>query len=165
MKKILLSLLQVAVTIAVLIWVFHDPHKRAQMAVALRMADYRWVVAALAAYFLVEFAAAVRWWILLRVQRIHLSMPRVSGLFLIGMFYNQFLPGGTGGDIMKSYLLLKETPGKATGALLAVVFDRMVGLVALISITGALIALRYDFLTRLPETKHLIWLLVAILAS
>ena len=25
------------------------------------------------------------------------------------MFYNQFLPGGTGGDIIKSYLLLKET--------------------------------------------------------
>ena len=41
------------------------------------------------------------------------------------MFYNQFLPGGTGGDIIKSYLLLKETPGKKTGALLAVVFDRI----------------------------------------
>jgi hypothetical protein len=81
------------------------------------------------------------------------------------MFYNQFLPGGTGGDIMKSYLLLKETPGKATGALLAVVFDRMVGLVALISITGALIALRYSWLTQLQETKHLVWLLVAILSG
>ncbi len=81
------------------------------------------------------------------------------------MFYNQFLPGGTGGDIMKSYLLLKETPGKATGALLAVVFDRMIGLIGLISITGALIALRYDWLTQLPETKHLVWLLIAILGG
>jgi uncharacterized protein (TIRG00374 family) len=165
MKKILVALLQIAVTIAVLFWVFHDPHKRAQMVVALRLADYRWIVAALLAYFLVEASAAVRWWILLKVQQIHLSMCRVLGLFLIGMFYNQFLPGGTGGDIMKSYLLLKETPGKATGALLAVVFDRMVGLVALISITGALIALRYGWLTQLPETKHLVWLLLAILAS
>ena len=61
---------------------------------------------------MVELAAGVRWRILLKVQQIHLSIPRVAGLFLIGMFYNQFLPGGTGGDIMKSYLLLKETPGK-----------------------------------------------------
>ena len=165
MKKVLLSLLQIAVTIAVLFWVFHDPQKRAQMAVALRAADYRWIMAALVAYFIVEASAAVRWWILLKVQQIHLSMWRVSGLFLIGMFYNQFLPGGTGGDIIKSYFLLKETPGKATGALLAVVFDRMVGLVALISITGTLIALRYDWLTQLHETKHLVWLLMAILAS
>jgi uncharacterized protein (TIRG00374 family) len=165
MKKILAALLQIAVTIAVLFWVFHDPQKRAQMAVALRMADYRWIIGAVIGYFVVELSAGIRWWILLKVQQIHLSIPRVSGLFLIGMFYNQFLPGGTGGDIMKSYLLLKETPGKATGALLAVVFDRMVGLVALISITGTLIALRYDWLTQLPETKHLVWLLVAILAS
>ena len=165
MKKILAAFFQIAVTVAVLFWVFHDPHKRAQMVVALGAADYRWIVAALAAYFVVEAAAAVRWWILLKVQQIHLSMWRVSGLFLIGMFYNQFLPGGTGGDIIKSYFLLKETPGKATGALLAVVFDRMVGLVALISITGTLIALRYDWLTQLQETKHLVWLLMAILAS
>ncbi len=165
MKKILVAVLQIAVTVAVLFWVFHDPQKRAQMAVALRMADYRWIIAALICYFLVELAAGIRWWILLKVQQIHLSIARVAGLFLIGMFYNQFLPGGTGGDIMKSYLLLKETPGKATGALLAVVFDRMVGLVALISITGALIALRYDWLTQLQETKHLVWLLVAILSS
>ena len=165
MKKILVAVLQIAVTVAVLFWVFHDPQKRAQMAVALRMADYRWIIAALICYFLVELAAGIRWWILLKVQQIHLSIARVAGLFLIGMFYNQFLPGGTGGDIMKSYLLLKETPGKATGALLAVVFDRMVGLVALIGITGALIALRYDWLTQLQETKHLVWLLVAILSG
>jgi uncharacterized membrane protein YbhN (UPF0104 family) len=81
------------------------------------------------------------------------------------MFYNQFLPGGTGGDIMKSYLLLKETPGKATGALLAVVFDRMVGLVALITITGVLVALRYDWLTQLPETRLLVRGLLLILSG
>ena len=165
MKKVLISLVQIAVTLAVLVWVFHDPHKRAQMGVALRMADYRWVAVAIVAYCLVEFVAAIRWFILLKVQRIRLSVPRVSGLFLIGMFYNHFLPGGTGGDIMKSYLLLKETPGQATGALLAVVFDRMVGLVALISITGTLIALRYNWLTQHEETKHLVWLLIAILGS
>ncbi|HEY2799039.1 MAG TPA: lysylphosphatidylglycerol synthase transmembrane domain-containing protein [Chthoniobacterales bacterium] len=165
MKKVLISLVQIAVTIAVLVWVFHDPGKRAQMRMALRTADYRWVVAGIFAYCLVEFVAAIRWYILLKVQKIHLSVPRVSGLFLIGMFYNQFLPGGTGGDIMKSYLLLKETPGQATGALLAVVFDRMVGLVALISITGTLIALRYNWLTQHEETKHLVWLLIAILGS
>ena len=81
------------------------------------------------------------------------------------MFYNQFLPGGTGGDIIKTYLLLKETPGKKTGALLAVLFDRLIGLIGLISITGALIALRYDWLTTTPETKQLVWGLLVVLGS
>lgn len=165
MKKILLTLLQLAVTIAVLYWVFHDPAKRAQMATALRLADYRWIAAAIAAYVVVEIAAAVRWHVLLKVQGINLSFLRVAALFFIGMFYNQFLPGGTGGDIIKTYLLLKETTGKKAGALLAVVFDRVIGLVALISITGLLIALRYRWLTQTHETSQLVWVLLAVLGS
>src|SRR3954470_23774693 len=148
MKKTLLTVIQLLVTGALLYWVFHDPAVRSAMAVAIRDADYRWILAAIAAYIVVEIAAVVRWNILLKVQGIHLSTPRIVGLFLIGMFYNQFLPGGTGGDIVKTYLLWKETPTKKPGALLAVLFDRMVGLIALIIITGILIFLRYGWLTR-----------------
>jgi uncharacterized membrane protein YbhN (UPF0104 family) len=148
MKKTLLTILQLAVTGGLLYWVFHDPAVRAAMAVGMREADYRWVAAAILAYLIVEIGAVVRWHILLKVQGINLSAPRVGGLFLIGMFYNQFLPGGTGGDIVKTYLLWKETPHKKPGALLAVLFDRMVGLIALIIITGVLIFLRYGWLTR-----------------
>ena len=164
MKRVLLTLLQLSVTAAMLWFVFHDPNQRAKMAIALRSADYRWVGAGILAYLLVEIAAAVRWQILLRVQKIDLSLPRVSGLFLIGMFYNQFLPGGTGGDIIKSYLLLKETDKKA-GALLAVVFDRLIGLVALVAITVTLVSLRYDLLSKTPETQKLLWLLLILLGS
>src|SRR5438046_7666465 len=112
------------------------------MAVALRNAHYQWVIGCILAYVLVEIAAAFRWHVLLKVQGIHLSLPRLSGLFLIGMFYNQFLPGGTGGDIIKSYFLLKETADKKAGALLAVVFDRFIGLVALVATIGGQVALR-----------------------
>ncbi len=165
MKKILVTLFQLAATIAVLYWVYHDPEKRAQMVEALKNAQYQWVVIGILAYVLVEIAAAFRWHVLLKVQGIHLSLPRLSGLFLIGMFYNQFLPGGTGGDIIKSYFLLKETPDKKAGALLAVVFDRFIGLVALIAITGALISLRYDFLSKTTETRWLLRFLLVLLGA
>jgi len=163
MKKILLTILQVTVTVGLLIWVFHDPVQRGQMAKALRLADYRWVAAGVLAYVIVEVAAALRWQVLLRVQNIRLSAPRLSGLFMIGIFYNQFLPGGTGGDIIKSYLLLKETPHHKAGALLAVVFDRLIGLVALVVLTVALVGLRYQWITQTPETRHLVWLLILLL--
>jgi uncharacterized protein (TIRG00374 family) len=165
MKKILITLFQLTVTIAVLYWVYHDPNRRAQMAEAIRNAQYRWVVIGILAYGIVEISAAIRWHVLLKVQKIHLTLPRLSGLFLIGMFYNQFLPGGTGGDIIKSYFLLKETPDKKAGALLAVVFDRLIGLVALVAITGTLIALRYDFLSQTTETRQLLWFLLFLLGS
>ena len=164
MKKILLTILQVSVTLAMLWWVFHDPNQRDKMKTALINADYRWVAAGIFAYLVVELAAAIRWQILLRVQKIKLTLRRVAGLFLIGMFYNQFLPGGTGGDIIKSYLLLKETEKKA-GALLAVVFDRLIGLVALVAITVTLLSLRFDLLSKTPETRRFLWILLALLGS
>jgi uncharacterized protein (TIRG00374 family) len=171
MKKILITLFQLSVTAALLWWVFHDPSQRAKMKEALRTAQYSWVVVAILAYVVVEISAAVRWQILLRVQKINLSFPRVSGLFLIGMFYNQFFPGGTGGDIIKSYLLLKETDKKA-GALLAVVFDRLIGLVALVALTVALVSLRFDLLWRTPPPlesgvtpRQLVLILLVLLSS
>jgi uncharacterized protein (TIRG00374 family) len=164
-KKLLLTLLQIGVTIALLFWVYHDPNKRAQMGEALRAAHYRWVVIAIACYVIVELAAAFRWWVLLKVQGIYLSFSRLSGLFFIGMFYNQFLPGGTGGDIIKSYFLLKETPNKKAGALLAVVFDRLIGLVALVTITGTLVLLRFNWLAKTPETRRLLWILLILLST
>jgi len=80
------------------------------------------------------------------------------------MFYNQFLPGGTGGDIIKSYFLLKETERKA-GALLAVIFDRLIGLVALVTITATLVTLRFDLLSRTWETRRLLWILLFLLGT
>ncbi len=165
MKKVLLTTAQILITVALLYFVFRDPGKRAQMATALKLANYWWIALGILSYIVVEIAAAIRWQVLLRVQKIRLSNMRVGGLFLIGMFYNQFMPGGTGGDIIKSYLLLKETSDKKAGALLAVLFDRIVGLTALISITGVLIALRFEWLAQTTETRRLLWFLLAILGS
>jgi len=167
MKKTLLTILQLAVTGALLYWVFHDPAVRAGMVEAIRHAEYQWILAAILAYLVVEVGAAWRWNILLKVQGINLSPLRVGALFLIGMFYNQFLPGGTGGDVVKTYLLWKETPGKKPGALLAVLFDRMIGLIGLIVITGILILhpVRYAWLTSTPATSPYVWLVLVVFGS
>src|SRR5262249_16803413 len=155
MKKVLVTIFQLSVTIGVLYWVYHDPARRAQMVEALRNAEYRWVLMGVLAYVVVEAAAAFRWHVLLKVQKIYLSVPPLPGLFFIGFFNNHFPPGGTGGKIIKSYSLLKETPEKKAGALRAVLFDRFIGLVALVAITATLIALRYDFLSQKTETRNL----------
>src|SRR4026207_341197 len=135
MKKVLITIFQLTVAVGVRYGVYHDPNRRAQMMEALRNAEYRWVLMAMLAYLVVEAAAAFRWHVLLKVQNIHLSIPRLTGLFFIGLFYNQFLPGGTGGDIIKSYYLLKETPDKKAGALLAGVFGPLLGFGGAVGLT------------------------------
>src|SRR5690606_35650431 len=49
-------------------------------------------------------------------------------LYLLGMFYNLFLPGGIGGDGYKIFFLRRKFGVKARRLLMAIFFDRLSGL-------------------------------------
>ena len=153
------------VTVGILYVVFHDPAKRAEMARALDKADRGWLLAGFAAYGVVEICAGVRWQLLLRVQGIALSWARVFMLLLIGVFFNFVIPGGTGGDVVKVFYLLKETPGKRAQALLSVLVDRLIGLFALIAMAGVFIAAQWSWLRSAPDAAKYIWTALAILGG
>ena len=165
MKKTLLTILQVLVTVGILCWVFHDHNTRVQMGLALSHAKNHpgWLLAGFACYGVVELLAAGRWYILLRVQGIKLPPWRVGALLMLGIFFNMFMPGGTGGDVLKIFFLLKEIPGKKAGGLLAVLMDRLIGLMALIMISSVIIGIQYNWLKTTWDSRHLTWLLLLIL--
>jgi uncharacterized membrane protein YbhN (UPF0104 family) len=60
-------------------------------------------------------------------------------LYLLGMFYNLFLPGGIGGDGYKIYFLRRKSGIKGRKILTAVFFDRLSGVWALAFIICLLI--------------------------
>ena len=101
MKRAGIILLQIIVTAAGFWFVFHAPKSRAQIAAALQNADLRWVLLGWICYSAVEVLATVRWQILLRIQGIRLNWLRTGAIVMIGLFFNQFLPGGVGGDAMR----------------------------------------------------------------
>lgn len=60
-------------------------------------------------------------------------------IYLLGMFYNLFLPGGIGGDGYKIFLLRKKFAKPAKKLFWAIFFDRLSGLWALGLIISALV--------------------------
>lgn len=60
-------------------------------------------------------------------------------IYLLGMFYNLFLPGGIGGDGYKIFLLRKKMDIKGRRLFQAIFFDRLSGLWALGLIISALV--------------------------
>lgn len=165
MKRALVTAIQIIITLGIVWWVFRDPAKRAEIATTLLHADVRWLLVGLLGYVVVEIVAALRWQCLLRVQNLHLSFRRVFGLTMIGVFFNFFIPGGTGGDAVKMFYLVKETPGRGETALLSVIVDRLIGLFALIVFSAVLIGLKWDWLFSTPETGHWIYLALAVLGG
>ena len=165
LKKAAVSTLQIAVTLAILYFLLRDPHRRGEMAKTLKEANLIWLFTGFAMYGAVEIVAGWRWQLLLRVQGIELSWVRLFGLLLIGVFFNFFIPGGTGGDVIKIFYLLKETPGKRTAAFLSVLVDRLIGLIALTVLAGVLIFTNWHWIMRSPVANTYIWSALVILGS
>ena len=165
MKKLLLALFQIGVTALLLWWVFHDEAKRHALNDALHQANWWWLAAGVGAYGLFEILAGIRWQILLRVQGVHLSWWRLYGLLMVGLFFSLFIPGGTGGDLIKGYYLLQEAPvGRKTSAALSVVMDRLLGLLGVGILTVAITAFRWDWLTSDPITRSCVYTVLGVLA-
>ncbi|MBV9127128.1 MAG: flippase-like domain-containing protein, partial [Verrucomicrobia bacterium] len=167
MKKALITTLQILVSISILAWVFRDPRKNAEMLQALRLADARWLLAALAVTASAPVCATLRWGLLLRAQNIVLPWLRVLEIFFVGNFFNLFGLGATGGDVVKIFYLLREpaAAGRKTTALLTVVMDRLLGLLGLVIIACVFIPLRFSWLTQTKTSAGWLSAFLLILAS
>ncbi|MBI4405652.1 MAG: flippase-like domain-containing protein [Deltaproteobacteria bacterium] len=76
---------------------------------------------------------AIRWNYLVRVQKLSLPFKQVFSLTMIGSFFNNFMPGSVGGDLIKAWYMVGEEPQKKTRAVLTVLLDRAIGLFVIIS--------------------------------
>jgi uncharacterized membrane protein YbhN (UPF0104 family) len=97
----LVKILQVLVTIGLLWWLLHDPARRADMAESIARADVWWLLAAMISAGACEFFGIIRWQLFLKMLHLHVPLAETTRLFFIGAFFNQFLPGTTGGDVVR----------------------------------------------------------------
>ena len=165
MKKTLLTALQIAVTIGLLWWVFHDPERRSEMLAAAKLANVWWLGAGILVFFFCTIVATARWKILLAVQDINMTWLRTWQLFMIGMFFNLFMLGSTGGDVVKMFLTMREARNNKAAALLSVFMDRVIGMLALIFLSVAFLYFRYDLLNHAEGSSTLLNLLLWLMAA
>jgi hypothetical protein len=125
---------------------------------------------AIAALFFIvsKVIAAVRLNLYFHQLNVLLTHSSNFKLYLLGMFYNLFLPGGIGGDAYKGYILKKtfDVPTKKIVSVL--VLDRLGGLLLLFIYACALLAfldaeilnsIRWVFILAIPISVIVFWLL------
>jgi len=74
------------------------------------------------------------------IHQIKIFLTQLSNmkLYLLGMFYNLFLPGGIGGDAYKGYVLKKKYDVKTKSVVSILVLDRLNGLLLIFVIACVL---------------------------
>jgi hypothetical protein len=82
--------------------------------------------------FLIAILTIVtRWWRLLALAGCPTGWWNALRLTFLGLFFNNVMPGATGGDLVKGVMVAKENPGRGAEALVTVLADRVFGLLAL----------------------------------
>lgn len=108
-------------------------------------------------YFLTALIAGARWWWLLRVNGTDVSLLETLRFTWIGVFFNNVMPGSTGGDVVKALYIMKRCPGHRVQVLVSVVVDRVLGLGSL-AVLGAIVVL--FALDRFAELAIGIWAVI-----
>ena len=112
----------------------------AQFLRILSTAHLGYVGVALLGYFVGQVISSVRWTILARPLGLKNPFRDFASFYFIGMFFNLFAPSTVGGDFGRVFYLAREGvqgqghsgAGPTAGALISVIMDRAVGMVALV---------------------------------
>jgi len=143
-RKFLFLAVKIAVAAALLAWLFTKVHLRDHVELSpggqqvLRPGlisicsgiDFLLLACAAAGSVLAILIVSVRWWMLLAIQDVRISLWEATRLTFLGQFFNTVVPGIVGGDLVKAYYVSKHTP-KKEAVLLSVFVDRVMGLAEL----------------------------------
>ena len=121
---------RLAVATAAILWVLRGQDWHTLAAVFQNLSPWYFGLS-LVIYAAAQVVIAVRWWLLLRAQGIHIETAAAIRLFFLGLFYNNLMPGSVGGDLLKAWYVTKHTEKRLEGVL-SVFVDRVIGLVGMV---------------------------------
>lgn len=121
-----------------------------------------WFVAAQGLFLGCFVITILRWRLLLSALGVSISAKDGVRLGMVGLFFNQFAPGGTGGDLVKAYYAAREHPESRPEAILSVVLDRVIGLTGLMVLAGIVLLSNFDLIW---QHEVLRWLGFAVAAG
>src|SRR5690606_28720518 len=125
-----------------------QPLVRVGLASMVREAQPILLTLAILVFPVTLIATGLRWWRLMRPLGIEMSLRRAYVLNMVGLFYNTFMLGSTGGDFIKAYYAGKHArPGQKAAAWVSVFIDRVIGLIVLVIIGGTAATVEWFILT------------------
>jgi len=160
-KEILMQTLKLSLGLLLVVYVFRskmiDFHALGKVLSSPLYLTYAFLF-----MFLSAFACSLRWYFLIQPQNLIISFRSVFSLTMIGNFFNTFLPGSVGGDVVKAWYIAGRAPEAKTRAIFTVLMDRILGLIVIL-MCGALAVIFFQSKNPRREIQMLsqtLWIVV-----
>ena len=127
MKKKIFSVLQIAITVFFVYFTVSNLDL-SKLFEVLNNINILYLIIAASIYFSSQIISSERLRYILSDNKFIISFKQNFTLYLIGLFYNFFIPGGIGGDAYKSFLMNKKFNWKLSKVVKLLLLDRLIGL-------------------------------------
>lgn len=132
-RRLLVGSLKLLISAGLIYWILRNT-SIAEIATAVRSADVGLLCLAFSLTILGYFFSIPRWRTLLNATGLTVPWIFLVKSYLVGVFFNQFLPSTVGGDAFRAYASWREGAGKVH-AVMVVFMDRFLGFLALLAIS------------------------------
>ena len=171
-RKALVQGLRLALCL-VLLWYLYTKIDIDSLKAALVYARSNWIwqLSGILMTFCGLLIGVLRWHRILQGFGIGVGFKKVFQILFVGQFFNAFMPGACGGDVIRAIYVSRETKkGSRAEAATTVIADRLIGLLALMCWCSFVIVLRLPFFlhqsaTRITGLLMLTFLVGALLAA
>ena len=157
MKKNFLRLAQVALTIF-FIYVTISKIDLKTLLSLLGNINFSYIIISILLYFLSQIVSSERLRLILNSNDYQITFNNNFILYLIGIFYNFFIPGGFGGDAYKFYLMKKNYEWDFKKLFKLLVFDRLIGL-------GALVCILFFMVQNFILDLNIVYIIISLLLT
>lgn len=151
-KQLVKTMLKAAVGSVLIFYVL-----RSNMVDFSRLKHVLWqpsnLLLSLLALTLVALLCAARWKFLVRALGLKLSFRDLVSLTMIGNFFNTFMPGSVGGDLIKAWYVAGRAPQQRTKAVFTVLLDRVIGLAVIVFYAACTLLFYPEWLESNPELR------------
>lgn len=154
---------RIIITVAILIYIINTVNWNDVFSV-LQSSDLGWLSLAILFSGFSLFFATIRLKYIFAVHHLYNSIQFIFSVNLIGQFFNTFLLGSNGGDLIKVYYFIKKFPKNKTISVISVFIDRIIGLITLLIVTIIFISNQYSNIQDTTDIEIIYQLLFSILS-
>ncbi|HEU5316502.1 MAG TPA: lysylphosphatidylglycerol synthase transmembrane domain-containing protein [Chloroflexota bacterium] len=131
----------------------------------LLQADLAWLAAGIALVLVALAVSAWKWQLLLEAQGLTVPVPALFNSYLVGLFFNNFLPSNIGGDVVRVHDVAKRT-GQASAVAASVIAERLLAGLALALTAAVALLFSAEYTARVgPSIGLALFVFAALLGA
>ncbi len=148
-KNLLTLLLKFVFSLSILVYILTAKTSFPEIGNVLRQVNVFWLAVAFSLHAFGLFASAYRWQILARAQADEIPLAFLAKSYLVGTFFNNFLPTRFGGDIVRIWDGSRYSKSLIKSSAIVMV-ERFTGIIVLFLFAVVASLFRLDMARRVP---------------